>query len=238
MLKILKQINASEITLDSVKKFGKTIEAKVNLPEVLFARIDEKVMTEIEEFTAAFDERVAKVHKHFDNKVEKVQRGDDLLPGVLKMVKVFIATKRKMQTGDKMAGRHGNKGTVSRVLPLQDMPYMEDGTPVDIVLNPLGVPSRMNVGQILETHLGWAAKELGKQLDELCEQYKKGEKTIEELNARLREIYGEKQYKAEIETLNNDEKMDLFTSGFDGLLFLRFLRKRCIGFHSCASYGQ
>ena len=132
---------------------------------------DEEVMARIEEFLAAFDARVEKVQKHFENKVEKVQRGDDLLPGVLKMVKVFIATKRKIQTGDKIAGRHGNKGTISRVLPLQDMPYMEDGTPVDIVLNPLGVPSRMNVGQILETHLGWAASELGKQLNEMCEQY-------------------------------------------------------------------
>ncbi|MBQ7304272.1 MAG: DNA-directed RNA polymerase subunit beta, partial [Alphaproteobacteria bacterium] len=206
----------------------KGIDKKAKLTEEMLALIpssqwrkivvkDEKAMTEIEEFTAAFDERVAKVHKHFDNKVEKVQRGDDLLPGVLKMVKVFIATKRKMQTGDKMAGRHGNKGTVSRVLPLQDMPYMEDGTPVDIVLNPLGVPSRMNVGQILETHLGWAAKELGKQLDELCEQYKKGEKTIDELNARLKEIYGEKQYKAEIETLNEADKMELVSNLKNGI---------------------
>jgi len=133
------------------------------------------------------------------------------------MVKVFIATKRKMQTGDKMAGRHGNKGTVSRVLPLQDMPYMEDGTPVDIVLNPLGVPSRMNVGQILETHLGWAAKELGKQLNELCEQYKKGEKTLDDLNNRLKEIYGEKQYKAEIAPLNKSEKMELISHLKDGI---------------------
>ena len=159
---------------------------------------DEEVMARIEEFLAAFDARVEKVQKHFENKVEKVQRGDDLLPGVLKMVKVFIATKRKIQTGDKIAGRHGNKGTISRVLPLQDMPYMEDGTPVDIVLNPLGVPSRMNVGQILETHLGWAASELGKQLNEMCEQYKRGEKTIDELNAKLKAIYGEKQYKNDI----------------------------------------
>ena len=122
---------------------------------------DEEVMARIEEFLAAFDARVEKVQKHFENKVEKVQRGDDLLPGVLKMVKVFIATKRKIQTGDKIAGRHGNKGTISRVLPLQDMPYMEDGTPVDIVLNPLGVPSRMNIGQVLEVHLGYVAKALG-----------------------------------------------------------------------------
>ena len=178
---------------------------------------DEEVMARIEEFLAAFDARVEKVQKHFENKVEKVQRGDDLLPGVLKMVKVFIATKRKIQTGDKIAGRHGNKGTISRVLPLQDMPYMEDGTPVDIVLNPLGVPSRMNVGQILETHLGWAASELGKQLKEMCEQYKRGEKTIDELNAKLKAIYGEKQYKNDIEPMNEAEKLEMISNLKNGV---------------------
>lgn len=178
---------------------------------------DEEVMARIEEFLAAFDARVEKVQKHFENKVEKVQRGDDLLPGVLKMVKVFIATKRKIQTGDKIAGRHGNKGTISRILPLQDMPYMEDGTPVDIVLNPLGVPSRMNVGQILETHLGWAASELGKQLNEMCEQYKRGEKTIDELNAKLKAIYGEKQYKNDIEPMNEAEKLEMISNLKNGV---------------------
>ena len=178
---------------------------------------DEEGMARIEEFLAAFDARVEKVQKHFENKVEKVQRGDDLLPGVLKMVKVFIATKRKIQTGDKIAGRHGNKGTISRVLPLQDMPYMEDGTPVDIVLNPLGVPSRMNVGQILETHLGWAASELGKQLNEMCEQYKRGEKTIDELNAKLKAIYGEKQYKNDIEPMNEAEKLEMISNLKNGV---------------------
>ena len=178
---------------------------------------DEEVMAKVEEFLAALDARLEKVQKHFEDKVEKVQRGDDLLPGVLKMVKVFIATKRKIQSGDKIAGRHGNKGTISRVLPLQDMPYMEDGTPVDIVLNPLGVPSRMNVGQILETHLGWAAKELGKQLNEMCEQYKKGEKTIDELNAKLREIYGDKQYKRDIEPMNEAEKLEMISNLKNGV---------------------
>ena len=178
---------------------------------------DEEVMAKVEEFLAALDARLENVQKHFEDKVEKVQRGDDLLPGVLKMVKVFIATKRKIQSGDKIAGRHGNKGTISRVLPLQDMPYMEDGTPVDIVLNPLGVPSRMNVGQILETHLGWAAKELGKQLNEMCEQYKKGEKTIDELNAKLRDIYGDKQYKRDIEPMNEAEKLEMISNLKNGV---------------------
>ncbi|MBE6443654.1 MAG: DNA-directed RNA polymerase subunit beta [Alphaproteobacteria bacterium] len=179
-----------------------------NIPSSQWRKIvvkDEAVMANIEELLAAFDKRVEKVQQHFDNKVEKVQRGDDLLPGVLKMVKVFIATKRKIQSGDKIAGRHGNKGTISRVLPLQDMPYMEDGTPVDIVLNPLGVPSRMNVGQILETHLGWAAKKLGQQVNELWEQVKAGNKKETELRAKLKEVYGEKQYKREIEHMTSED---------------------------------
>ena len=109
------------------------------------------------------------------DKVEKLQRGDELPPGVMKMVKVFVAVKRKIQPGDKMAGRHGNKGVVSRIVPIEDMPYLEDGTPVDIVLNPLGVPSRMNVGQILETHLGWACAGLGKQVGEMLDSYRETE---------------------------------------------------------------
>ena len=178
---------------------------------------DEDIMAKIEGFTADCEARIKKIQDHYAKKVEKVQRGDDLLPGVLKLVKVFIATKRKMQTGDKMAGRHGNKGTVSRVLPLADMPYMEDGTPVDVVLNPLGVPSRMNVGQILETHLGWAAKELGAQLNEMCEQYKRGEKTVKELNNELKAIYGEKQYKNEVSKLTEDEKMEMISNLKNGV---------------------
>merc|ERR1712070_228500 len=118
------------------------------------------------------------IQSTFDNKVDKVQRGDDLPPGVMKMVKVFVAVKRKLQPGDKMAGRHGNKGVISKVVPEEDMPFLEDGTTVDLVLNPLGVPSRMNVGQILETHLGWACTELGEKLNQLInENQKKIEKS-------------------------------------------------------------
>ncbi|MEM1131275.1 MAG: DNA-directed RNA polymerase subunit beta, partial [Pseudomonadota bacterium] len=109
----------------------------------------------------------------FEDKVEKVRRGDDLPPGGMKMVKVFVAVKRKLQPGDKMAGRHGNKGVISRVVPEEDMPFLEDGTPVDFVLNPLGVPSRMNVGQILETHMGWAAANLGRGIDEALQAYRR-----------------------------------------------------------------
>src|SRR5690606_27963663 len=116
---------------------------------------DEAAMAEVEALKKQYDESRARLEARFDDKVDKLKRGDELLPGVMKMVKVFVAVKRKLQPGDKMAGRHGNKGVISKISPIEDMPFLDDGTPVDIVLNPLGVPSRMNVGQILETHLGW-----------------------------------------------------------------------------------
>ena len=133
---------------------------------------DDKVMADVEALKLSFEESIARLEQRFENKVDKVQRGDDLPPGVMKMVKVFVAVKRKLQPGDKMAGRHGNKGVISKIVPVEDMPYVEDGTPVDIVLNPLGVPSRMNVGQILETHLGWACAGLGKQVSALLDAVK------------------------------------------------------------------
>ena len=220
----LKSMLLGQTVVDAPKGISKnavvTEEVLAAVPSSQWRKIvvkDEEVMARIEELLAAFDARNEKIQKHFEDKVEKVQRGDDLLPGVLKMVKVFIATKRKIQSGDKIAGRHGNKGTISRVLKLEDMPYMEDGTPVDIVLNPLGVPSRMNVGQILETHLGWAAKELGQQLNEMCEQYKRGEKTIDELNNRLKEIYGEKQYKRDIVPMSEAEKLEMISNLKNGV---------------------
>jgi DNA-directed RNA polymerase subunit beta len=128
-------------------------------------------MTEMEALHAQYEESRRLLEQRFIDKVDKLQRGDELPPGVMKMVKVFIATKRKIQPGDKMAGRHGNKGVIARILPEEDMPYLPDGTPVEIVLNPLGVPSRMNVGQILETHLGWACAGMGKKIDEMVRIY-------------------------------------------------------------------
>ena len=130
---------------------------------------DDTRMADIEALKKQMDDAVRELEARFENKVEKLQRGDELPPGVMKMVKVFVAVKRKLQPGDKMAGRHGNKGVISRIMPIEDMPYLEDGTPVDIVLNPLGVPSRMNVGQILETHLGWAAAGLGRRIGEVLD---------------------------------------------------------------------
>ena len=138
-----------------------------------FAVADDHLMTQIEGLRASYDESRKRLEQRFIDKVEKLQRGDELPPGVMKMVKVFIAVKRKIQPGDKMAGRHGNKGVVSKIVPCEDMPFLEDGTHVDIVLNPLGVPSRMNVGQILETHLGWACAGMGRQIGELVDAYRK-----------------------------------------------------------------
>ncbi len=131
----------------------------------------EKAQAEIDGLREQFDDAIREIEARFNDKVDKVQQGDDLPPGVMKVVKVFLAVKRKLQPGDKMAGRHGNKGVISKINPMEDMPFLEDGTPVDIVLNPLGVPSRMNVGQILETHLGWAAAGLGKLVTESLEEW-------------------------------------------------------------------
>jgi len=154
-----------------------------------FALESDQTMSELEAMRKQYDESKKGLESRFLDKVEKLQRGDELPPGVMKMVKVFIAVKRKIQPGDKMAGRHGNKGVVSRIVPQEDMPFLEDGTPVDIVLNPLGVPSRMNVGQILETHLGWACAGLGKQVGEAVNVYlRKGD--VKPLRSKLKEIYG------------------------------------------------
>jgi DNA-directed RNA polymerase subunit beta len=143
--------------------------------------------------------------KRFEEKKTKLTSGDDLAPGVLKMVKVYLAVKRRIQPGDKMAGRHGNKGVISRVVPVEDMPYSEDGTPVDIVLNPLGVPSRMNVGQVLETHLGWAARGLGIKIERMLD----AQKSVAELRKFLEEIYNTSGKKEDIKSLSDQEVIDL-----------------------------
>ena len=153
---------------------------------------DEKAMGELEAMRRQFDEARKRLDRRFEDKVDKLQRGDELPPGVMKMVKVFVAVKRKLQPGDKMAGRHGNKGVISKILPIEDMPYLENGQNVDIVLNPLGVPSRMNVGQIFETHLGWAAAGLGRQIAELMEAWQNGGQK-QALVDHLRSIYGPDQ---------------------------------------------
>ncbi len=150
---------------------------------------DDAKMGEVEALNRQYDEAKGRLQHRFEDKVEKLQRGDELLPGVMKMVKVFVAVKRKLQPGDKMAGRHGNKGVISRIVPVEDMPYLDDGTAVDVVLNPLGVPSRMNVGQILETHLGWACRGLGIQIGQALDTYNRTGQD-NELRDKLENVYG------------------------------------------------
>jgi len=159
--------------------------------------IEKKVNKIIDNF---FDE-VDKIRSRYEHRIDKIKQGDELPPGVIKMVKVYVAMKRKISVGDKMAGRHGNKGVVSKIVPIEDMPYLEDGTPVDIVLNPLGVPSRMNIGQVLETHLGWACEKLGKQLRELLETLQKPEV----VRAWLKDIYPADQYEEYFAHLDDEE---------------------------------
>ncbi|HAD87281.1 MAG TPA: DNA-directed RNA polymerase subunit beta, partial [Rhodospirillaceae bacterium] len=173
---------------------------------------NDKIMKDVEALKTQFEEDIAKLQERFDNKVDKLQRGDDLSPGVMKMVKVFVAVKRKLQPGDKMAGRHGNKGVISRIMPIEDMPHLEDGTPVDIVLNPLGVPSRMNVGQILETHLGWACSGLGRQIGGLMEEMHATGGDNKKLKALLKDIYGPDVYKSTINDMSDEDVLELGTN--------------------------
>ncbi|MDF0602987.1 DNA-directed RNA polymerase subunit beta [Psychromarinibacter sp. C21-152] len=162
---------------------------------------------QVEALNAQFEAQKRALEHRFEDKVEKVRRGDDLPPGVMKMVKVFVAVKRKLQPGDKMAGRHGNKGVISKVVPIEDMPFLADGTPVDFVLNPLGVPSRMNVGQILETHMGWAARGLGEQIgDALGEYRRKGDLTP--VRDAMRIAYGDEVFEEGIGTMDDAQLLE------------------------------
>ena len=172
-----------------------------------FAVEDDDRQAQIEAIKGQYDEAVKGIDAKFDDRKEKLERGDELAPGVLKMVKVFVAVKRKLQPGDKMAGRHGNKGVISRVVPMEDMPFLADGTPVDFCLNPLGVPSRMNVGQILETHMGWASRGLGIQVDEALEQYRRsGDMTP--VRDALKFVYGEDVYDEGISSMEESDLVE------------------------------
>jgi DNA-directed RNA polymerase subunit beta len=194
---------------------GTAINAGVlsNVPRKYWGEIPatDDVQDKIAQLLKDLEALVTAREEHFKEKIERLSRGDELPPGVIKMVKVYIAIKRKLQVGDKMAGRHGNKGVVSRIMPEEDMPYLADGTPVDIVLNPLGVPSRMNVGQILETHLGWAAYNLGRRLDEALERAREPKK----LKAQILDIY----------KLSNDKKFVQFIDGLNDQEVVRLAKK-------------
>ncbi|MCQ8184335.1 DNA-directed RNA polymerase subunit beta [Parvularcula maris] len=181
-----KGFGKGEVTREKLKDTQRGLWWKVALA-------DDARMGEIEGLKKQYDESRERLEDRFKDKVEKLQRGDELPPGVMKMVKVFVAVKRKLQPGDKMAGRHGNKGVISKIAPMEDMPFLEDGTPVDIVLNPLGVPSRMNVGQILETHLGFACRGLGRDIQEAWEAWDRGSSGKDDFVAKLRDVYGPDQ---------------------------------------------
>ena len=179
-------------------------------------RVDnESVEAELKRIVESATEQVELIKMVFQDKINKLKGGDELPPGVIRMVKVFVAIKRKLQVGDKMAGRHGNKGVISRILPEEDMPFLEDGTPVDIVLNPLGVPSRMNVGQILEAHLGWAARSLGQQIDELLNN---GRPDVDSLRRRLKEFLSSREVNEFVEELKDQD-------------VIRLAQKYCKGIH-------
>ena len=159
----------TELTRDIIEKI-----ATRNLKRLKLVDKDPLLIEKIDEIEEMTSRQIDVLRKITEERKEKLRKGDELPPGVIKLVKCYIAMKRKLSVGDKMAGRHGNKGVIARIVPEEDMPYLPDGTPVEIVLNPLGVPSRMNVGQILETHLGWASKELGRSIARLLDQNRQG----------------------------------------------------------------
>ncbi len=186
-----------------------------SVPKYLWRQIsveNDEIMLNIEAMISRLDAGFSRLQEWFENKVQKLRTGDELSPGVLKMVKVFIAAKRKIQPGDKMAGRHGNKGVVSRIVPLEDMPHLEDGTPLDIILNPLGLPSRMNVGQILETHLGAAAAGLGRKVQIMLDEYMAGNEDITSLKNGLKTIYTNEQDNADLDSMSKSEIQEMATN--------------------------
>ncbi len=202
---------------DSIIKYEQV--ENLSLSELLKINIlDENKSNQIEALVKNYENQLGNINQKFENKIDKIQSGDELLPGVLKLIKVFISVKRKLQPGDKMAGRHGNKGVISKICPVEDMPYLEDGTPVDIVLNPLGVPSRMNIGQILETHLGWASASLGRQVNQMINKIQSEGQTTD-LRNKLLEIYNLENHKKIIKNMNDDEILELGTNLKEGIPF-------------------
>ena len=222
---LLKELLNNQTFISGIDKFKKNslinyddLE-ELSLTELLKINIsDEKKNSQIELLVKNYENQLGNINQKFENKIDKIQSGDELLPGVLKMIKVFISVKRKLQPGDKMAGRHGNKGVISKICPVEDMPYLEDGTPVDIVLNPLGVPSRMNIGQILETHLGWASASLGKQVNEMIKKIQTKGQT-DDLRNKLLEIYDLVDHQKSIKNMNDDEILELGNNLKDGIPF-------------------
>jgi DNA-directed RNA polymerase subunit beta len=211
----LRDQNTGKILINTTKKISE--EDVDQVPLETWGNADLKAsMDLIEKMEAVVErctQRIQAVRAHFDEKIERLGMGDELAPGVIKMVKVYVAVKRKLSVGDKMAGRHGNKGVLSRILPMEDMPYFTDGTPVDIILNPLGVPSRMNVGQVLEAHLGWASRELGKQLGELVD----GIKDARPLRKKMKETFSKDQYNQLIKPVSDEDLIEKAKSLENGM---------------------
>ena len=201
----------SKLSFDDLEKLPLSQLIKINVNE-------DKTTEEIDLLIKNYENQLGNINQKFENKIDKIQSGDELLPGVLKLIKVFIAVKRKLQPGDKMAGRHGNKGVISKICPVEDMPYLEDGTPVDIVLNPLGVPSRMNIGQILETHLGWSSASLGRQVKSMISKLHQ-EGQIKDLKNKLLEIYESDEHKKIVTKMNDDEVLELGQNLKNGIPF-------------------
>ncbi|MEZ0344746.1 MAG: DNA-directed RNA polymerase subunit beta [Caldimicrobium sp.] len=203
-----------EVYLKKGERFTK--EAILNLPTVLLSKLKEVVPQEkkaaLQEVIKAYEKRRKEITEEYEAKINKIKKGDELPPGVLKIVKVYVAMKRKLQPGDKMAGRHGNKGVVSKIVPIEDMPFLPDGRPVDIILSPLGVPSRMNIGQLLETHLGWACKELGAKIARLAQEYQ-----VEAVKVLLKEIFNEEEYERYVEGKSDEEILELAKAFEDGI---------------------
>jgi len=199
--------------LKNIELGEKISEEKINSLNILdifkLSFSDEKKLQDISQLKHQYNFAKKDIQDRFEDKVLKIRQGDDLLPSVMKMVKVFVAIKRRLRPGDKMSGRHGNKGVVSKIVPVEDMPYRENGKPVDIVLNPLGVPSRMNVGQILETHLGWSCTELGENLKKLINANQKKVEQTDKISSFLKSVYGKENYNQEIEKLSSSEFKDL-----------------------------
>jgi len=202
--------SGSKITMDNISNLNLNDYWKLSFE-------NEQINKDLQIIKEQYNKVKEDIKYRFEDKVQKIQQGDDLLPNVLKMVKVFVAVKRSLRPGDKMAGRHGNKGVISKIVPIEDMPYMENGKPVDVVLNPLGVPSRMNVGQILETHLGWACSELGEKISQIIkisEDKKKKDSLIKEI---LQKVYGDNIYENKISSLSKKEFDELSTNLSSGV---------------------
>ena len=203
-------INKKNKNLNVGEKINFNKIKDLNISEVFKLSVnDEKKNESLFELKNQYNKAKQDIQERFEDKVLKIREGDDLLPSVMKMVKVFVAIKRRLRPGDKMSGRHGNKGVVSKIVPIEDMPYRENGNPVDIVLNPLGVPSRMNVGQILETHIGWACTELGENIKGLINQNQKKFEKNEKISNFLKSIYGQEIFKDSLDKFNKTEFKDL-----------------------------